>query len=334
MSEFHVEVVRVANVMKHPNADSLSCATVNGYPVIFRTGDYEEGSLAVHVPIDAIVPDTEQWSFLSGNRRIKAKKLRGIFSMGLLTPALETWVEGQNVQAELGIEKYDPDLAKEKSPYGKTKFGGPHKYDDNEVDPGYCPKYDIEGLRRYREIFQEGEEVWVSEKIHGQNARYVHDGVRLWCASRNFFKKDTVGCTWWEVARRYELEAKLATVPGIAIYGETYGNNADMPYGVVRPELDRFVMFDAFDTKTRTWFDVDQMLELAQRLDIPVVPTLYRGPWDMKLVELCEGKTVLGDGAHVREGIVVKPRKERWDCRIGRVFLKLAGEGYLLRKTA
>lgn len=37
---------------------------------------------------------------------------------------------------------------------------------------------------------------------------------------------------------------------------------------------------------------------------------------------------------HVREGIVVKPIKERWDQDIGRVFLKLAGEGYLLRKEA
>lgn len=37
---------------------------------------------------------------------------------------------------------------------------------------------------------------------------------------------------------------------------------------------------------------------------------------------------------HVREGFVVKPIRERQDPRLGRVFLKMAGEGYLLRKGA
>ena len=57
MSEFHVQVVQVGPVTKHPNADSLSCSEVDGYPVIFRTGDYVEGDRAVYVPVDAIVPD-------------------------------------------------------------------------------------------------------------------------------------------------------------------------------------------------------------------------------------------------------------------------------------
>lgn len=35
---------------------------------------------------------------------------------------------------------------------------------------------------------------------------------------------------------------------------------------------------------------------------------------------------------HVREGMVVKPVHERFDDRIGRVVLKLHGEGYLTRK--
>ena len=93
MSEFHVEVTRVKGVQKHPNADTLSIAEVNGYPVIFRTGDFEEDGLAVHVPVDSIVPDTEDWAFLNGSRRIKAKKLRGVFSIGMLAKAKPEWVE-------------------------------------------------------------------------------------------------------------------------------------------------------------------------------------------------------------------------------------------------
>lgn len=42
MSEFHVEVVRVGPVTKHPNADTLSITNIHGgYPVIMRTGVFD-----------------------------------------------------------------------------------------------------------------------------------------------------------------------------------------------------------------------------------------------------------------------------------------------------
>lgn len=379
MSEFHVICVRLRNLTKHPNADSLSVADAGGYPVIVRTEDWAEGDLAAYIPVDALVDTTrEEFRFLGkeskadGRARIRAKKLRGVFSMGLVVPPPEGAAEGSNVAEALGVLKYDPDVARETAGLqkkGRTKYGGLLKYPtENEKDPGLMPKYDIEGLRKYSHVFEEGEPVWISEKIHGQNARYVHDGTRLWAASRNWFKRPQLGmgwgeflrrkltgslsyiswaeffaikfskndvpsCVWWEVAKRYDLAEKLSKVPGIAIYGESYGNNADMPYGVRRPEGDRFVMFDAFDTKNQRWFDVDEMLALAEQLDIPVVPTLYRGPWSAKLAELAEGRTTLGGDKHVREGIVIKPLFNRTHPEIGRCFLKLAGEGYHLRKT-
>jgi hypothetical protein len=60
---------------------------------------------------------------------------------------------------------------------------------------------------------------------------------------------------------------------------------------------------------------------------------LHRGPWSAALCALAEGPTVIGEGAHVREGFVVRPVRERVDRRAGRVVLKLHGEGYLLRKS-
>ncbi|RYE90041.1 MAG: RNA ligase, partial [Myxococcales bacterium] len=88
MSEFHVRVVRVGPIVKHPQADNLSIAQVFGYPVIIRTGEYAEGDRAVYVPVDSVVPEGDpRWAFLGEHRRIRAKKLRGVFSMGLLTAA-------------------------------------------------------------------------------------------------------------------------------------------------------------------------------------------------------------------------------------------------------
>lgn len=336
MSEFHVEVAKVQNVQKHPNADTLSVATINGYPVIFRTGDYEEGQLAVHVPVDSIVPNTPEWGFLGENKRIKAKKLRGIFSMGLLTKADPNWLEGENVQEKLGITKYEPPV----SFLMNT---------ENESDPGFIPIYtDIEGLRRWPNVLKEGEEVVLSEKLHGSNVRYLYQDGRLWVGSHTQIKKYNPDNLWWKAAIEHNLEEKLSKYPGIVFYGEVYGPVQDLKYGIKTGV--GLAFFDALDTKTNKYLDFDEFVSICTDANLNVVPFLYRGPWKEDLKALSEGKSTLAD--HVREGFVVKPVKERQELTyhavtrrnektkelteraevLGRVILKYVGEGYLLRK--
>jgi RNA ligase (TIGR02306 family) len=320
MSEFHVEVARIRSVHKHPNADTLSIAEVNGYPVIFRTGDFVEGRLAVHVPIDSIVPDLPEWSFLAGHRRIKAKRLRGVFSMGLLAHTQEGWSEGQNVQAELGIEKWEP---------GVQGFHATNT--DDEPDPGFLPVFtDIEGYRRHKNVLQDGEEVVLTEKIHGANARFLFRDGRLWVGSHKRIKKQDDRNMWWQVSTATGLEDRLRKIPNIAVYGEIYGLVQDLHYGIAGTQL---VLFDALDTIVMKYLDYDAFREVAAEINLPTVPELYRGPWSSSLLELAEGKTVLGSD-HVREGFVVRPVQERWEHSVGRVILKMVGEGYLLRKAA
>jgi RNA ligase (TIGR02306 family) len=336
MSEWKVEVVKLGPITKHENADSLGITEVHGgYPVIVRLGEYVEGELAVYVPIDSIVPDTEQWAFLKGHRRIKAKKLRGVFSMGMLAklPNQEMlWEEGADVAAVMGIEKYeaDADAHDSKGPNAK-RVRGP--CEDDEPDPGLAPVYtDIEGWRKWKRAIEPGEEVVCTEKIHGANARYVfHDG-RLWIGSRTRWKKLEANTHWNTAAAHHDLATKLATVPGICIYGEVYGQVQDLKYGCAGTS--RFRMFDALDTSTRRYLDHDDMLALARSLGIDTAPELYRGPWSEDVIALANGDSTLPGANHMREGFVVKPVHERWDMRLGRVILKMVGEQYLLRKEA
>jgi len=320
MSEFHVQVVRVGPIMKHPNADTLSITHVWDYPLVVRTGDFQEGGLAVYVPVDSLVPVADpRWAFLDGHNRIKAKRLRGIFSMGLLTPAEPTWIEGQDVADILGITKYEPP--------DPATMGG-----ENEKDPGFLPVYtDIEGLRRWGEVLVPGEEVVITEKVHGACSRFLHRDGRLWVGSHTCIKKQDAANMWWRVAERYALANCLQATPNIAIYGEVYGQVQDLKYGAGRDEY-LLTVFDALDTMTRTYLDYDSMVELVQRLGLPLVPLLYRGPWSPDLTALANGKTTMPGADHVREGIVIKPVHERFDERVGRVILKLHGEDYLLRK--
>lgn len=321
MSEFHVQVVRVGKIEKHPNADTLGLTRVFDYPVITRLGDFQEGDLAVYVPVDAIVPaDDPRWAFLDGHWRIRAKRLRGIFSMGLLAHADPTWTEGQDVCADLRITKYEP-------PEPMTTGG------EDERDPGFMPCYtDIEGLRRWPDVLVPGEEVVISEKRHGCNARWTYQDGRLWCASHHNWKKPNDTVLWWKAARLYDLERRLRRRPDLGFYGEVFGQVQDLRYGASNKSPLFVEVFDAMDIRTKRYLDWDEFILAAQDVDLPVVPILFRGPWDPVLRSHAEGKTTTAGADHVREGVVIRLAKERFDERIGRVILKIHGEGYLTRK--
>src|SRR5512133_2448361 len=109
MPIFSCPVVKLEGIKKHDNADSLSIVTVEGCPVVIRTADYKEGDNAVYVPVDAIVPESVPGTeFLKDHRRIRAARLRGVFSMGLLLPSSvlangAPWAVGEDVAERLGI---------------------------------------------------------------------------------------------------------------------------------------------------------------------------------------------------------------------------------------
>ena len=319
MSEFHVEVVEMRSIEPHPNADALEITRVRGeYPVCIRKGEFKPGDRAVYLPVDSIVRTDGPFAFLgpAPTARIKAKRLRGVFSMGLLIPADPAWPIGANVQSELGVEKYEPEQH-------LTTSG------EDEADPGFLPVYtDIEGFRRHPNVLREGELVVITEKIHGANGRWLHRDGRLWVGSHKRIKRKDETNLWWRAAKQYSLAERLEPYSGIAIYGEVFGQVQDLKYGAAQGEI-KLALFDAMDTRTREYLNADAFFRLAERLCLPTVPVLYRGPWSRSLLELAEGKSAIA--GHVREGFVVRPVEERFE-HMGRVILKMVGEGDLTRK--
>jgi len=363
MSDFHVEVVRIGKVEKHPNADSLSITHVygeGGYPVIFRTEDFKEGDLAVYVPVDSIVDTTrEQFRFLDGHPRVRAKRLRGVFSQGLLVSPEYGWKEGQDVAKELGVTRYEPPQEKQQRLYNSG--GQPIK--KSQKIPFAFPRYtDIENFRKHSNLFDDDENVVITEKAEGENFRAVYwldsppklswwkkavnsvcsvfdishpykqeQPMKLWVGSHNTIRQWSEGCQFWNVALAAGLDESLKRHPGIVVFGEEYGGFKGFPYDT--DEVNRkLLLFDAYDLRENRYLDFDDFLSLADDLGVPTAPILYRGAWRYAdPVWLSEGKTQLG-GGHIKEGVVIKPTKERWDHRVGRVILKLKSEAYLLSK--
>lgn len=324
MSTDHLcPLVQLGPISKHPNADSLGITEVDGRPCIVRLTDWSEGDLAVYIPIDSVVPTSSPLFAFLKRPRIQAVRLRGIFSMGLLVrppPPLDALPLGSDLRDALGISVYEPP-----TPYASSEA---------ERDPGFLPVYDIESARKHRHLLHEGEEFVLTEKIHGVNARFAFHNGRLWCASHTQFKRENPADLWWSVAHHLDLPSRLRDMPGFGFYGEVYGQVQDLRYGV--PSGARFVLFDVLDITSRQWLDYDALCDLARNLNLPVAPLLYRGRWDASRWDdyksFAEGPSVLANGACVREGWVLRPTRERFDPTLGRVQMKLHGEGFLTRK--
>lgn len=329
-TEHEVRVVRLGDIRKHENADTLGITEVDGRPVVVRLGEYQPGDLAVYVPIDSMVPTADhRFAFLaekhrtdSGGRvRLRAARLRGVFSMGLLVRPNGDMSEGDEVRERMRIGVWEPDMRFNLAP-------------DAEPDPGFLPVYDIESARKWAPVvLTDGEEVVLTEKVHGANGRFAWHRDRMWCASRTRFPRESDADLWWAAARAHGLPERMREVcPSVAIYAEVYGQVQDLRYG--RKDA-RLVAFDALHIPSRMWLDYDAFLALAGLLDLPTVPELYRGPWSPDLAALAEGESPLAaqSGArHVREGWVLRPVRERVHDRLGRVILKRHGEGFLTRK--
>lgn len=258
-----------------------------------------------------------------------------LLPMSVLPASENGYPVGAEVQEQLGITKYEPELHNNKG-HGP---GGTLGKSDSESDPGFIPVYtDIEGLRKYKWLLTEGEEVVLTEKLHGTNARFAFHEGRLWVGTHKRIIKPSETSVWYKIVAQEMLEEKLSRVPGVVLYGEIFGDVQDLRYGAGKGQV-FFKAFDAFAIKNGTYYDYDEFKTLMDELQVSIVPTLHRGPWSEELRNLAQGTTTLTsvDGksaGHVREGFVVRPVKERWDKHVGRVVLKLVGEDYLLRKEA
>lgn len=365
MSTFAVEVVKIDDVQRHPNADRLDIVQVKGWNCVTGRERFKPGDLAIYIPIDSVLDEKiETYLFPPDSKvklsksRVKTVKLRGAISQGLVVditdelvcrfPDLNKAKLGTNVADILGIHKYEPP-AEDIPPALYTSCKRPIKRAEN---PNFSKYTDIENLKNYNAVFEDMEPVSVTEKLHGTSARYA--------------KLETVPTTWWQkvlrffgllpktefcygsrnvqlqsrwpkktfyghdvygrIAQQEELANKL--LPGEAVYGEIVGPGIQKGYTYGVP--DGQVRFFAYDVKVNgEYLDPDRFRLFCGMRGIETVPLVYEGPFIKGLVDaLKQGDSTIG-GQKVREGIVIKPQREsRAMC--GRKVLKHINDDYLL----
>lgn len=353
MSTHAVNVIRIEEVRNHPNADRLEIVPVGGWQAVVRKGDFKAGDLAVYIEPDYMVPTLRnEFKFLfkegKTSHRLKAMRLRGEWSYGLLIPLplfLSSKKVGDNVMEPLGIVRYVPRTK------GVSYPGSVARSLDKSFWPTIpTPKFDLENLKNYGGVINEGERVVITEKIHGANTRYLYHAGRFHIGSRNRWtrhelpketfwqrllrlvtfkpKPEIEESVWKAAAERYPQIRKWCEAhPDTILIGETFGSTQSLHYG--QPEAVDFVAFAA--QKAGKWINTIDLFENLHAWGIPTVPVLYVGGFDVALAHsLAEADSTIptAEKGHMREGVVITPVIERTDMRVGRVSLKLISNRY------
>lgn len=174
MSSLIVEVCEIDKISPHPNADRLEICKVKGWNVITGKGQFSEWDKCVYIPPDSVLPlelaerlgVTKYLGAVSQDAdspalggRVRVAKLRGERSYGMVLACENPdWEVGTDVASHYGITKWEPPI---KAISGDED--APHEF--------FHTYFDMENIRNFPDLFEPGEEVVVTEKIHGENAR-------------------------------------------------------------------------------------------------------------------------------------------------------------------
>lgn len=388
MSSHIVDICRIEDIKPVEKADKLDVATVKGWQCIIGRDQHKIGDLVIFCPPDSIIPEwlIEKYKleFLKKNGKVGTIKLRGQVSQGLIletdclsqekNPRSVKIVEGLNVAEVLGIKKWEPpervivqherETIKQQwekykarkisfrrfifKSFGLIKDG--FKPKKKKLNP-YFDKYtDIENLKNFPKVFDLGDDVVMTEKIHGSNFRagnlkrktnswlnklvvkclgeyeFVygsHTVQKVWFKSGGYYKDDI----WLKIVQKYNLD-KIIPKDTI-IYGEVYGESVqDMTYGIKGLDC------AFFDAKVNgKYIDYAEKVQLFQNLGLPMVPVVFVGKYsDDTVKRLTEGKSTICP-TQIREGIVITPQKEQEKSTCGRKILKSISIEYLTRKN-
>lgn len=356
MSSFTVEA-RELTIVPHPNADALELAQVDDYRAVVGKGQFQTGDVAIYLPEASILPDAMivelglEGKLAGGTigsegkkdrNRIKAIRLRGELSQGLVFSPDPNGPFGHVLPLELGVDYAEALSVTKWAPPIPIEMSG-----DAEPCPELISYTDIENIKRYPDIFREGELVVGFEKLHGSCCVVALIGEDFYVSSKGNASagralKRAVNDAgeptnvYWRAVEAYGLPEKMRQMrdyfgaEAIHVYGEVLGVQ-DLMYGLHKGQIE----YRCFDIRVdRQFMDSEALRGACQMYELPMPALLYRGPYDRDEVEAAATGTeqLTGNETHIREGMVLRPVNERLDSQLGRVILKVISPDYLLRK--
>jgi RNA ligase (TIGR02306 family) len=324
-------IQRIKSLEPIVGADAIEKATVLGWELVVKKGEFQVGDACVYCEIDSLMPARPEFEFLKPRgMRIRTVRLRGQFSQGIcfplsILPAGADTQEGADVTDVLGIVKYEPPIPANLA--GKVKG----------CFPGFLPKTDETRVQVLQAVLDEfrGTICYVTEKLDGSSVTYYLNDGEFGVCSRNQDLYETPDNSIWRVARELDVEAKLRSLGGdFALQGEIIGEGVQGNKYKLRGQTVRF--FNAFEIAKVRHLDRAEFFRVMDTLQLTPVPLLcsdYALSSDIpELVRMAIAPSQLNP-ALPREGIVIRPLEERRTATagLGRVSFKAINPEFLLK---
>jgi len=337
-------VARIGEVKPIEGADNIEQAFVGGWSCIVPKGQYSQGYLAVIATTDAVIPQElsdlmNVTNYLRKGQRVRTVKLRGVYSECLIIPFsklllpktfADTVKEGKDMMELLGIYKYEPPAVQVQLSSGRKV-----KYHQN---PNFGVYYKFPNIKNVNGMFNENDEVEVTRKIHGTNARFgicKKRKLSLWDKVKRFFGdkwveyeyvygshnvekgSDSQGFydtdVWKTIAEKYNIRERLWDLfknlqdvyevgSGIVIYGEIYGPGIQKNYDYGLKEIE-YAGFDM--TINGEYKPCSTSFKYHNMLGLKYVPVLEVWNWSEDLLTRYTFDKIEGTKVP-HEGVVIK----------------------------
>lgn len=335
-------IAKINEVKAIEGADNIEQAVIGGWNTIVKKGTHQAGQLVIVATTDAVIPlelsdKFNVTNYLRKGQRVRTVKLRGVYSECLvipITPGHEiNYSEGQDMMVKLGIVKYEPPVKQIQLASGRKI-----KWRDNQNFHIY---YKFPNLKNVDGMFTEEDEVQITRKIHGTNARYgiVRKGkLTFWDKVRKFFRiadawidyeyiygshnvekgSDSQGFystdVWRTIAEKYSIKEKLwnyafrngvdTVGSGVVLYGEIYGAGIQKNYDYGLTDIE----FAGFDVTENGEYLPTSLAkhEIKYGMLLDHVPVLYDGTWNQEIQDSFVFNNFIEGTKVPHEGIVIK----------------------------
>lgn len=321
---------RIDAISQIEGADAIEVATVGGWKVVVKKGEFKENNLAIFCEIDSWIPhdlapflskgtEPREYNGVKGER-LRTVRLRKQISQGLLLPAGSAYPEGSDVTEALGIQKWEAPLPAQLAGMAKGNF------------PSIIPKTDQERIQNLSKEFHEWKDyTWeVTEKLEGSSMTcYLPLEGDFEVCSRNLSLKREGGTTFWKVAIEQNVENRmlLENLEGFALQGELIGEG--IQGNIYQIKGHQFHVFDIYDTKTGAYLPSKERIAICTKLGLnhaPIVAQGMRLPETLQdVIDYSKGGSNLCVGQS-REGLV-------WKClEDPSISFKAINNDYLLKE--
>lgn len=337
-------IQKILKIEPIENADAIEKATVLGWSLVVKKGEFKVNDLCCYIEIDSMLPVADWNEFLHSKAkedkiRIKTIRLRGQISQGLALPInilpdfLSTeaqknegsWriTEGLDVTELLEIEKYEPTIPAELQGEIKGLF------------PSFLVKTDETRIQAEPQVLErcKGKEFYITEKIDGSSMTVYLNNGEFGVCSRNIDLKESDSNAFWRVATGFKLKTTLEQLDyNVAIQGELYGKGVQG--NKYKLEDLQFRVFSIFDIDKYRFLDLAEFIHTSAILNLDTVPILKTkyilDDTVDSLVELATDTSQLNTKAQ-REGIVLRPVVEERDEDLGRLSFKVINPEFLIK---